>query len=157
MKSVYIESSVISYLTGRPSRDIVTSARQTITTEWWETQKDNFEVFVSELVINEISSGDSKAAQKRISVVNNIQVLEATKYANDLAKFLIGNGAVPASSVEDALHIGIAAAQGMDFLLTWNFKHINNAVTRDRIGIVITQQGYVSPILCSPEELFNDR
>jgi len=118
MKSVYIESSVISYITARPSRDVVTSARQAITIEWWETYKDSFEVFISELVLEEIGSGDLQASSNRLAIVENIPVLVATENAMALAKVLISENAIPASSTEDALHISIAAVQDIDFLLT---------------------------------------
>jgi hypothetical protein len=157
MKSVYIESSVISYITARPSRDVVTSARQTVTLEWWEEYKDLFESFISDLVIEEISSGDLLAAKRRLSVIKKIPVLETTKNATKLAKKLITENVVPESSAEDALHISIAAVQKIDFLLTWNFKHINNAYTRDKIAKVIMQWNYSCPVLCSPEELINDK
>lgn len=157
MKSVYIESSVISYMTARPSRDVVTSARQAVTIEWWDAYKDTFEIFVSELVIEEIGSGNVIAAQKRLLLVEIIPVLETTKNAIKLAKLLIAENAVPESCIEDALHISIAAVQGIDFLLTWNFKHINNANTRDKISKTIKQAQLKSPILCSPEELINER
>jgi len=157
MKTVYIESSVISYITARPSRDVVTLARQTITIEWWEEYKDSFDAYISELVIEEIGSGDLVAAQKRLSVIETIPVLEATENSKILAKALIAENAIPKSSAEDAVHISIAAVQEIDFLLTWNFKHINNANTRDRISKVITQRDYFCPVLCSPEELINEK
>ena len=158
MKStVYIESSVISYITARPSRDVVTSARQAITIEWWETYKDSFEVFISELVLEEIGTGDLQASNNRLAIVEDIPVLVATDNAIALAKALISSSAIPVSSAEDALHISIAAVQGIDFLLTWNFKHINNANTRDRITQIINHLNFRSPILCSPEELINER
>lgn len=156
MKAVYIESSVISYLTARPSRDVVTSARQAITLEWWDTYKDRFEIFISELVIEEIGSGDMAAAQKRLLTVEGVPVLETTEQAAQLAKLLIAENAVPESCPEDAMHISIAAAHGIDFLLTWNFKHINNANTRDKIAEIITKAQLKSPVLCSPEELVNE-
>lgn len=157
MKSVYIESSVISYITARPSRDVVTSARQTISIEWWAGYRDSFEVFVSELVLEEIGSGDSRAASNRLVIVEDIPVLVITTNAVALAKSLIAENAIPASSMEDALHISIAAVQSIDFLLTWNFKHINNANTRNKITQVINLSGFNSPILCSPEELISER
>ncbi len=146
MKSVYIESSVISYITARPSRDIVTSARQAITIEWWEEYKCQFDIFISELVIEEIGSGDLVAAKRRLSIIEKIPVLEATENATKLAKALISENAVPEASAEDALHISIAAVQRINFLLTWNFKHINNANTRDKISSVITKWDYTCPV-----------
>lgn len=104
MKSVYIESSVISYITARPSRDVVTSARQAISIEWWDGYRDSFEVFVSELVLEEIGSGDSRAASNRLAIVEGIPVLVATINAVVLAKSLIAENAILASSMEDALH-----------------------------------------------------
>ncbi|SMF96093.1 hypothetical protein SAMN02949497_3476 [Methylomagnum ishizawai] len=157
MQSVYIESSVISYITARPSRDIVVAARQAITIEWWNEYKSSFETFISELVLQEIASGDTVAANNRLAIVENIPILEATERAKALAEVLLSAQAVPASSTEDALHIAIAAVQNIDFLLTWNFKHINNANTRDKIAKIIRQFDYKSPILCSPEELINER
>ena len=151
--TVYVESSVISYLASRPSRDLVTAARQTITLEWWEERRRQCEVYISTLVEEEISRGDSSAAKRRLAYVAEIPALEVTDQASVLAKDLLKQGAVPKNSAEDALHIGIAAATGMEYLLTWNFKHINNAETKTMIAKVIEAHGFVSPVLCSPEEL----
>ena len=151
--TVYVESSVISYLGSRPSRDLVTAARQAITLEWWEERRRQCEVYISTLVEEEISRGDSSAAKRRLAYVAEIPALEVTDQANILAKDLLKQGAVPKNSAEDALHIGIAAAMGMEYLLTWNFKHINNAETKTMIAKVIEAHGFVSPVLCSPEEL----
>ena len=153
MEKVYVESSVISYITARPSRDLVVSARQAITNEWWEQKKKKYDVYISELVIEEIASGDKEAAQKRLDAVKAIPNLEITETAKELASLLISSGAVPDNSPEDALHIGLAAAQGVEYLLTWNFKHINNATKRADITQLIESQGFLSPVLCSPEEL----
>lgn len=151
--TVYIESSVISYLASRPSRDLVIAARQAITAEWWDARRQQYDVFISTLVEDEISKGDPKAAQTRLALVDEIPALDVTAQANALAKDLIALGAVPENSEEDALHIGIAAAAGIDYLLTWNFKHINNAETKQAIATVIERHGFVCPVLCSPEEL----
>ena len=151
--TVYVESSVISYLASRPSRDLVTAARQTITLEWWEERRRQCEVYISTLVEEEISRGDSSAAKRRLAYVAEIPALEVTDQANTLAKDFLKQRAVPKNSAEDALHIGIAAAAGMEYLLTWNFKHINNAETKTMIAKVIEAHGFVSPVLCSPEEL----
>ncbi|QLQ34161.1 MAG: type II toxin-antitoxin system VapC family toxin [Candidatus Thiothrix singaporensis] len=150
---VYIESSVISYLTARPSRDVVTAARQAITSEWWDNHRQRYELYISALVEEEITSGDATAAQRRIEAVVDIPSLGITPEAQELAQVLLDGKGVPANSVEDALHIGIAATQGAEFLLTWNFKHINNAETKALIEKLVEDQGYLCPILCSPEEL----
>lgn len=153
VSTVYIESSVISYLTSRPSRDLVTAARQAITVEWWDDRKSGYEVYISALVEEEISCGDPHASSLRLSIVEGIPALDISEEAKNLAKDLVRFEAIPRNSEEDALHIAIAAANGMDFLLTWNFKHINNAETKEAIAKVVESHGLVCPVLCSPEEL----
>ena len=152
-QSVYIESSVISYLVARPSRDVVVAAHQAITEAWWQSQRTEFDVFVSSLVVQEISRGDAAASERRLQAVENIPLLATSPEAQRLAEDLLAKGAVPANSEEDALHIAIAAAGGVEFLLTWNFKHINNAQTKAFITTVVESHGFACPILCSPEEL----
>jgi len=153
MKTIYVESSVISYLTARPSNDLVKSARQAITIDWWENQKDRFEIFVSELVEVEIGRGDAEAAAKRLDVASKIPNLDVSNIARKIAETLVSEHLIPEKSPEDALHIGIAAAEGIHYLLTWNFAHINNAETKNSISKLIESMGFAPPILCSPEEL----
>jgi len=150
---VYIESSVISYLTSRPSRDVVIAGRQAISHDWWENHRTRFELRISILVEEEISCGDPDAARLRMGKIAGIPSLSISDEAAYIAELLQRNGAVPKGSEEDALHIGIAAAQGADYLLTWNFKHINNAETKRAIVELVESCDYVCPQLCSPEEL----
>lgn len=152
-ESVYIESSVISYLVARPSRDVVITARQAITETWWRERRADFELYISSLVVQEIGCGDIEAAERRLKAVEGIPLLAISPEAQHLAESLIVEGTVPVNSEEDALHIGLAAASGVDFLLTWNFKHINNAHTKAAITAVVESHGFVCPMLCSPEEL----
>ena len=151
--TVYIESSVISYLTSRPSRDIVIAGRQAITLDWWENHRQRFDLRISVLVEEEISKGDVNAANLRLNKVSEIPSLSISDEATKIAELLILKGAIPKGSEEDALHIAIASAQGADYLLTWNFKHINNAETRIAIIDLVESCGYICPQLCSPEEL----
>jgi predicted nucleic acid-binding protein len=151
--SAYIESSIISYLTSRPSRYVVKAGRQAITSDWWLKSKNQYEIYISVLVEEEISGGDPIAAAKHLEAVANISSIFITSEAQLLADALVASKAVPDNSVRDALHIAIAATQGIDFLLTWNFKHINNAETKAVIARVVEADGWVCPILCSPEEL----
>ena len=150
---VYVETSVISYLAARPSRDVIIAGRQAETHEWWENRRHRFELRISTLVEEEISAGDTAAAQRRLSWVAEIPSLAITDEAKVIARLLISKGTVPAGSEEDALHISIAASQGAEYLLTWNFRHINNAETKDAIVDIIRTSGYECPRLCSPEEL----
>jgi hypothetical protein len=151
--TVYVESSVISYLTSRTSRDVVIAGRQAITAEWWEHHRHRFDLRTSLLVEEEISRGDAAAAQLRKDQLDGIARFSASDEAVRLANLLLTEKAVPAGSEEDALHIGIAAAQGADYLLIWNFKHINNAEKKAAIVRAVESCGYVCPQFCSPEEL----
>lgn len=151
--SVYIESSIVSYLASRPSRDVVVAARQAITHDWWSSHKHRFDLRISALVEEEISRGDASAANRRRDWVTTISSLGISDQAIELARQLIAEGAIPVGSEEDALHIAIAAAQGADYLLTWNFRHINNAETKSTIAEVIDSCGFACPQICSPEEL----
>ena len=151
--SAYVETSVISYYTARPSRDIVTAARQTLTQEWWEDARQRFDLYVSVLVVEEAKAGGAEAAQSRLAAISGLPILEINDAAEQLSKRLMDEGAIPSSRTEDALHISLATVHGMDFLLTWNFRHINNAEMKARIRTAIETVGYECPVICSPEEL----
>ena len=155
-QSVYIESSVISYLTARPSRDLVIAGRQAVTAEWWDDCRLRYDVYVSPLVVEEISAGHASAAEERLRVIADIPSVAIAAEAESLAFALLASNAVPANSIRDALHIAIAATQGMDYLITWNFKHINNASTRTMVVNAVADFGLVCPVLCSPEELMGE-
>jgi hypothetical protein len=155
--SVYIESSIVSYLASRPSRDVVVAARQAISHDWWNSHRHRFDLRISGLVEEEIGRGDGGAAQRRMSWVAGIPSLAVSDAAVELAERLLLGGAIPAGSENDALHVAIAAAQGADYLLTWNFRHINNAERKSAIAGVVESFGFVCPHICSPEELGGDR
>ena len=150
---IYIETSVVSYYTSRPSPDLVTAARQQVTREWWEENRHQFDIYISALVLEEAKGGDPIAAEGRLEAVKGIPVLEITGEAEDLAAALVKVGPIPESHPEDALHIALAIINGMDFLVTWNFHHINNAKMKKGIARVAEENGYECPVICSPEEL----
>jgi PIN domain len=150
---VYVETSVISYLASRPNRDIRIAAHQQLTAEWWDSRRLDFELFVSQLVIQEASAGDSGAAARRLSFLEGIPLLALTDASLELAERLLSEGAVPRGSEEDSLHIALAAVHQVDYLLTWNFKHIANAALRTRIAAICRDAGHTVPVICSPEEL----
>jgi hypothetical protein len=154
--SVYLETSVISYLAARPSRDLIVAAHQQITVEWWEV-RDSWELSISALVVSEAGSGDGEAAGRRLALLQRLPLLTLNDAALDLTEQLLAKAALPAKAREDALHIAIAAVHGMDYLLTWNCKHIANAVKRPTIEAVCETSGYRPPIICTPEELLGDR
>ena len=149
---VYLETSVLSYLTAWPSRDVVRIAHQQITAEWWAARQV-FELFVSDVVLDEIRQGDAGAAERRIEASSGLVVLTTTPSAESLAASLLSAAALPAKAALDALHVANAAVHGMHFLLTWNCAHIANAAMRPRIETVCRSGGYEPPIICTPEEL----
>ena len=155
-KSVYIESSVISYLTARPSRDLVITGHQAVTAEWWDDRRTRYDIYVSPLVVEEISAGDTSAAAERLRVIADIPCVAIAAGAESLASALLAANSVPANSARDALHIAIAATQGIDYPITWNFKHINNANTRTMVINAVSDFGLDCPVLCSPEELMGE-
>ena len=152
----YLETSVISYLTSRPSRDLIVAANQQLTQEWWQVRRQNFDLFISQLVIQEASAGDKDAAQRRLQAVVDIPLLKLSEEVVAFAEKLVEEGPMPQKAVEDALHIAVATLNGMDYLLTWNFKHIANATMRYKIERICRLAGYEPPIICTPQELLEE-
>lgn len=151
--TVYIETSVISYLTSRPSRDLIAAARQEVTQRWWEDTAQAFELVTSEIVTLEASRGDLDAARQRLATLSGCKVLEVSESTRLLARRLLDAGILPANSGADALHIAVASVHHTEFLLTWNYRHIANATHRKRMNSVIEDAGYECPVICNPEEL----
>ena len=154
---VYIETTFVSYLTARPSRDLVIAAHQQITHEWWDTRRASYELCVSQLVLDEAGAGDAQAARERLLVLRPMLVLETTADALELAKALLQAGALPAKAADDALHIAVAATKTVPYLLTWNCRHLANAVLRPVIETVCKAKGFKAPIICTPEELLESK
>lgn len=155
-QKVYIETSVVSYLAGRLSRDVIIVGRQEITREIWPLLTEQFDCYISALVRAEIERGDPDAAGSRLAALTGMATLTISDEARDLAKVIIENGLVPRRFPEDALHIAIAAMHGVDYVLTWNFRHLNNVQTKVKIADFIEDCGYEPPLVCSPDELFGD-
>ena len=153
MESVYIETTVISYLASRPSRDILVAAHQQTTDEWWTFRRHEFECYISQIVIDEIQAGDIEAAEKRMEEIDDFPVLEATIEAEGLTEAIIEGGAIPERAVRDAAHIAVAAVNDIDYLLTWNCSHLANAQIIRRVSVICNAQGYNMPVICTPEEL----
>jgi hypothetical protein len=153
---VYIETSVISYLAARPSRDLIVAANQQITNEWWLTKKINYDIFISQLTVQEAAKGDPNASKKRLELIQGIPLLSLSAEIREFSKKLITNGSLPTEAAEDAIHIAIAAINGMDYLLTWNFKHIANATIRYKVEKICRMNGFEPPIICTPQELMEE-
>ena len=153
---MYLETSVISYLASRPSHDLIVAANQQITRDWWEHRRVAFELYISQLVIQEVSAGNQDAAQARMRVIDDVPLLELNQAALALAQTLIQEGPIPEQCIEDALHIAVATVNGLDYLLTWNFGHIANAAMRYEIERVCRTRGYEPPVICTPQGLLEE-
>jgi len=150
--TVYIETTIPSYLTAWPSRDVVRAGEQQVTRDWWDRRAD-FELRVSSLVLLECSAGDSDAAALRLAALDGVPVLAQTAEVERLAEALLREVPLPAKAGADALHIAVAAVNGVAYLLTWNCTHIANATLRPRIEAICRQLGYEPPVICTPMEL----
>jgi hypothetical protein len=153
---IYLETTIVSYLSARPSRDLVTAAHQQVTQEWWQTRRGDFELFISQIVVQESSGGDADAAARRLDTLGDIPSLETTEEAIAFAEELVGRVPLPEKASLDAVHIALAVVHGMDYLLTWNCAHIANALLRNRIEAVCHSKGYEVPVICTPEELYQE-
>ncbi|HEY0553808.1 MAG TPA: type II toxin-antitoxin system VapC family toxin [Thermoanaerobaculia bacterium] len=151
--TVYIETSVVSYLAAHPSRDLITSAHQQITHMWWQERRPAFAIFASQVVLDESAAGDPQMASKRMEILKGVPLLEITLEVAELAATLITRLPLPSRAGADAAHIAVAAYHSMSFLLTWNCSHIANAALRPKIEKICREQGYAPPVLCTPEEL----
>ena len=151
--SIYLETSVIGCLAMRLSGVLRIAANQQVTREWWDNHRQRFELFVSRYVIDECSDGDPHAAQERLVLLDGIPLLEVRDTADTLAKALLEGVPLPPKATIDAYHISVAAVHGVEFLVTWNCKHIANPALRARIEFVCRQLGYEPPVICTPQEL----
>jgi predicted nucleic acid-binding protein len=150
---VYIETSVISYLASRETNKIPAAAWRQATLDWWSSQRLRFDLFTSELVVEESEQGHPDAAQRRLDALADIPRLSVLSGVSELAGALLKEGALPAVASDDAMHVAIAAYHGVDYLLTWNCRHIDNAEKKPVIRKVCTLKGYVCPEIGTPLEL----
>ncbi|MFW6162250.1 MAG: type II toxin-antitoxin system VapC family toxin [Planctomycetota bacterium] len=155
-QSVYVETTIVSYLTGRPSRDLVVAGKQQVTADWWETERHGYDLFVSEFVAKEAAEDDPEAAERRSQCLAGIAFVEANPDVATLAEALLIEGVLPEKAATDAVHIALATVHGIDFLLTWNCKHLANARIRDAVNRVLVERGYEPPIICTPDELMGE-
>ena len=150
---VYLETTIPSLLTARPSRDVLIAGQQQATRDWWNERRQRYQLFVSGLVLVESRRGDAAAAQAREEVLAVCNVLEYTEAAQQLARAILATHLLPAKAAVDAAHIAVAAVHEVDFLLTWNCRHIANAAIVDKVRAVCADAGYAPPVICTPLEL----
>ena len=150
---LYLETTVPSYLTSRPSRDLVIASHQQITREWWDERRADFQIFISQLVLDEAGAGDPHASRVRLETLQSLPLLDITPEVTELALGILASGKIPRKAAADAAHIAIAAVHGMGFLLTWNCVHIANAAILKELGGICRAYGRECPVICTPEEL----
>ena len=154
--TVYIETTVVGNLAGRIHSDPAISTRQNVTRRWWATASTRYRILISQLVLDECSGGDPTAARERLDEIDSLPLLTVNDEVRDLADRLTSSGAVPVSEPRDALHIAIPAVHGVEYLVTWNFRHIANATLRGRIESACRDAGFEPPVICTPEEIAGD-
>jgi hypothetical protein len=155
MDAVYLETSIFGYPASRMSSDLVTAGNQLLTQEWWDNHRESFDLFISQAVVAECSAGDPDAANERLVFLADLPILDITDEAKVLAESLLSDIPLPENAEVDALHIAVAAVNGMDYLLRWNCKHIANPSLRRIIDEVLLAADVSPPIICTPQELIN--
>ena len=153
---LYLETTIPSYLVARPSRDLRLMADQEITRRWWEKCRADYEVFISELVLEEAVRGDTEMAAERLKALANVPQLAQRPEADELGELILKREIIPAIASPDAAHIALAAVHGMDYLLTWNCKHIANPRNRSRLEAACGEAGFRCPNICTPYVLLGN-
>lgn len=151
--TVYVETTVLSYLTAQDARDNIVAAHQSVTRTWWESRREQYRLVASAVVVREAGAGDPKLAAKRLALIADCDLLQITGAVERLASLLIDRGLVPATVPNDALHIAVATVGGAEYLLTWNLRHLAGAKARRRIEQELRRLGHEPPTICTPEEL----
>lgn len=156
MLSVYVETSIVSYLRERTTDQIVAAARQVHTKRWWTRERERYELYASRFVLDEARLGSEELAAARLEALKDIPLLDLSESVFAFGTELLNRAVLPEKARVDALHIAVAAVHEMDYLLTWNCKHIANARLVPQINRIIEDQGYTPPYICTPEELLSD-
>jgi hypothetical protein len=151
--SVYIESSIVSYLVARPSRDAAMARRQRQTRDWWENRRTEYRLFTARFALREVLRGEPAMARERAASLRDVVLLRTPREVEVLARALIANGPLPDKARPDAVHIAVAAVSGLDYLLTWNCRHIANPRMYPTITRVCREHGFEPPVLCTPDDL----
>ncbi|MGJ5674472.1 MAG: type II toxin-antitoxin system VapC family toxin [Nostochopsis sp.] len=155
-ETVYIETSIIGYLTARPNNNLILMANVEATREWWDIRRVQFDLYISQTVLDEVARGDAEIATRRLEILSDFPLLEVNEAVQNLAAQFLAKSNLPPKATDDALHIAAATVYGLDYLLTWNCKHIANAQIQKKLMQISLNVGYELPILCTPYELMGD-
>jgi len=153
LPKLYLETTIPSYLTARRSRDLRLAADQEATEEWWENKRNEYQLFVSEAVLDEAGHGDTRFAARRLSLLNGLPKLRTIPEVDALVERLLRDQIIPAIAAPDAVHLALSAAHGMDYLPAWNCKHIHNLKLERRVEAACQAHGFVCPIICTPAKI----
>lgn len=153
---LYLETTIPSYLTSWPSRDLIIAGHQQITKEWWKKRRRAFDLYISQFVVDEAKAGNDEAARERLKAIRGLPLLDITKEVESLAIRILTSGVVPLKASTDAAHIAIATVHGIDYLMTWNCVHLANATITKTVARVCRQEGFECPVICTPEELLGE-
>ncbi len=155
-ESVYVETSIVGYLTARSTRNLILAANIEVTKEWWESSRNAFTLYVSQVVLDEVAQGDAEIALKRLEILNGVPLVELNQSVRGLSAQFLSRSNLPPKASDDAVHIAAATVHGLDYLLTWNCKHIANAQIQRKLAEISLDFGYQLPIICTPYELLGD-
>ena len=151
--TVYIETTIVGHLASRLPNDVVVMGQMLVTRQWWNESRQDFDTFISELVMQEVSQGDAGAAAERLEMIASIPLAPIVDSARQLAAALIAQHGLPENAKVDALHLAICASNGIDYLLTWNCRHLANATRQRALGEICKASGYNAPLICTPQQL----
>ncbi|MBN3945293.1 MAG: type II toxin-antitoxin system VapC family toxin [Nostoc sp. NMS7] len=155
-ETVYIETSILGYLTARSTRNLILAANIEVTKEWWESRRSSFTLYVSQVVLDEVTRGDTEIALKRLQILEVLPLVELNRAVKNLSAQFLARSNLPPKASDDAVHIAAATVHGLDYLLTWNCKHIANAQIQRKLAEISFDLGYELPIICTPYELLGD-
>jgi predicted nucleic acid-binding protein len=155
-ETVYIETSILGYLTARSTKNLILAANIEVTREWWESRSSVFTLYVSQVVLDEAARGDAEISLKRLEIVNGLPLVDLNQSVLNLAAQFLSRSNLPSKASDDAVHIAAATVHGLDYLLTWNCKHIANAQIQRRLEEISLDFGYQLPVICTPYELLGD-
>ncbi|MBD2297259.1 MULTISPECIES: PIN domain-containing protein [unclassified Nostoc] len=152
-ETVYIETSILGYLTARSTDNLILAANMKITQDWWNIRRNSFVLYASEIVEDEAARGDAAIAAQRLNLLQSLPFLDLTEETRELAQEFLQQSNLPPKASNDALHIALATVYGLDYLLTWNCKHMANAQIQKKLSQISSELGYELPIICTPYEL----
>ena len=155
-ETVYIETSIIGYLSARSSNNLTLMAHREATLNWWDNRRSQFTLYISQVVLDEVARGDREVATQRLEILRNFPLLEIDQSVQNLASQFLSKSNLPAKAADDALHIAAATVYGLDYLLTWNCKHIANAQIQKKLLQISLDAGYELPTICTPYELMGE-